>query len=183
MTKRRPIPPSEAQINAEALANRGRTYAGQYDASVKWAYDYHRREPRDLREATRIVRAAYADEVPLKLHDHQIGEGGTPQMTAAAVRYLDSPGATDAPPGERPLVSHYLTPFRAALTRLENGSPSERRRARIVRHVTVGAMSPAEAARAERAHPDDAKDVAWLVLSAFIRTLSDLRIDANVEAA
>lgn len=183
MSKRPYIGPSDAQANAEALARRGTPYSAASGVSFTVQWDWHKREPKDLREAVRLCRKAYVDEVPTRLHEHQIGEGGTPQMTSEAVRYLDSPGASDAPRGERPLVSHYLTPFRAALDRLDKGSPSERRRAAIVRHVTIGSQSPVQAAVAERAHPFDAKLVAEDALRSFLRTMSDLRIDANTEAA
>ena len=178
---------SDSQANAEALQRRERTYSAASDASFRVAWDWHRREPKDLREAVRMVRKAYADEVPTKLHEHQIGEGGTPQMTAAAVRYLDSPGATDAGrPTEgvdAPLVSHYLTPFKAALDRLSHGAPAERRRAAIVSHITIGSQSPVDAALAERAHPLDAKLVAEDALRSFLRTLSDLRVDIAPDRA
>lgn len=170
---------SDSQANAEALNRRERTYSAASEASFRISWDWTRREPRDLREAVRMARAAYNDETPVKLHDAQIGEGGTPRMTAAMERILDSPNATDAPKGERPLVSHYLTPFRAALDRLDKGAATEQRRARMVRHVTVGGMSPSEAAIREKANPFDAKLVIEDALRSFLRTLSDLRVDAN----
>jgi hypothetical protein len=97
------IGPSDAQANAEALARRGLPYSAASGASFRVQWDWHRREPRDLREAVRMVRKAYADEVPTKLHDgpDAIGPDGTPRMTARAEGYIfGDERATDAPQGK-----------------------------------------------------------------------------------
>jgi hypothetical protein len=81
---------SEAQANAEALARRSAQYAPEHAASVSVQWDYRHREPTDLRDAVRLARKAYADEVPERLHEgpDSIGEGGTPRMDARAMGYL-----------------------------------------------------------------------------------------------
>jgi hypothetical protein len=104
-------------------------------------------------------------------------------MTARAEAYIfGNPTWTDAGKGERPLVSFYLTPFRATLADMEKArEPHTRRRAAIVSHVAFG-MDPMEAAVTEGAHPLDAKDVVYLALSSFLRRLSDVKVDAEVAA-
>ena len=162
---------------------RGAPYSAAADASIRVAWDFRNREPRDLREAVRLVRKAYQDEVPVKLHDGPdvIGEGGTPRFASAAEGYLfGKPTASDVQvdpeTGTPDAVSYYHTPFRAALCRWQQGNESERRRGRIVSHITIGDMGPVEAAMKERAHPDDAKLVAESVLRMFLRGLSDMKV-------
>ena len=128
VSKRRPyIGPSDAQANAEALARRGSPYGTASEGSIRVAWDFRNREPRDLREAVRLCRRAYADEIPVKLHDgpDAIGEGGTPRFSSRAEGYLfGSPGADDAgrnaETGERDLVGYFHSPFRAALERMRH---------------------------------------------------------------
>lgn len=98
MSKRPYFGPSEAQVNADALANRGRTYADPNAASFRIQWDWNRREPKNLREAVHMVRKAYQDEVPTAIHEgpDSIGEGGTPKYRETFLRYMDSPTATDA---------------------------------------------------------------------------------------
>lgn len=178
---------SDSQANAEALARRGAPYGLEHDRSIAASWQVGRRGPRDLRDAERRVRRAYEDEVPAKLHDGlaALADDGTPRMTARAVGYIfGSPDSSDVrydPETGRPadLISFYHSPFRAALARLEMGSDTERRRARIVQHVTIGQMRAPEAARAEGAHPMDAKLVAWDALAAFLRTLTDIKVHAQ----
>jgi hypothetical protein len=80
---------SDAQANAEALARRGSPYTAASGASFSVNWDWHRREPENLREAVRMVRRAYADEVPTKLHDgDELADDGTPKMTAKAEGYI-----------------------------------------------------------------------------------------------
>jgi hypothetical protein len=188
MSRKRPyIGPSDAQANADALARRGLPYsaASQVSFTVKW--DWHRREPVDLREACRMVRKAYSDEVPTKLHDgpDAIGPDGTPRMSAQAEGYIfGRADASDvrATEDDPVMVSYLLTPFRATLAEMERGDPCNRRRARMIAHMTFGSMGPAEAAITEQAHPMDAKDVAELALRAFLRRLSDMRLNVPQEA-
>lgn len=177
---------SDAQANAEALARRGAPYAQASQVSFSVAWDYRSRQPQDLREAVRMVRKAYTDEVPAKLHEgyDKIGEGGTPKMTARAEGYLfGSDDASDAgrdpETGQRDVVSYYYTPFRACLTSMERGDESSRKRAAIVSHVTIGQQGPQEAALAEGVPAWCAKTVAEDAIRSFLRRLSDVRIQAR----
>jgi hypothetical protein len=177
--------PSDSQANAEALARRGLPYSAASGVSFQIHWDWHRRDPKDLREACRMVRKAYSDEIPMKLHDgpDAIGDDGTPRMSARAEGYIfGSPTASDANPNDDAMVSYYLAPFRATLAEMERGDPCNRRRARIVSHITIGSMGPAEAAITEQAHPMDAKDVAELALRAFLRRLTDMKLSVPSEA-
>jgi len=180
---------SDSQANALALAQRERPYATQSQASFTTAWDYRSRQPETLRDAVRMVRRAYQDEIPTKLHegyDH-IGEGGTPKMTARAEGYLfGSPTASDAKrdpeTGEHDLVSYYHAPFRACLAQMQRGDESSRKRAAIVAHVTIGSQGPQEAAVAEGVPSWCAKTVAWDALRSFLTRLSDVRIaSSNVQ--
>ena len=178
--------PSEAQANAEALARRGSPWYGDNHASVSVAWDYRRREPTDLRDAVRQCRRAYADEIPVKLHDgpDAIGPDGTPRFAARAEGYIfGSPGSSDAKrdpeTGEWDAVSYYHAPFRATLDAMGRGSEADRRRGRIVSHVTIGQQGPVDAATAEGAHPLDAKLVAWDALRCFLSQLSDVKVDTS----
>ena len=179
MTRR--LSKSEAQANAEALVRRSAPYSQSHAASVSFAFDYRAHIPDDLRGLVRAARRAYEDEVPTKLHDAQIGEGGTPQLTERFVGYLDRPHATDAPPGERPLASYHLTPFRATLDRMEKGDVHRKRRAAIVRHITIGGQEPVTAAILEEAHPLDARLVAEDALRVFLNAMSDVKLDLHRE--
>lgn len=182
------VGPSESQANAEALARRSMPYTDASGATFRVQWDFHRREPRDLRDAVRQVRRAYADEVPHRLHEgpDSIGDDGTPKMTAKAEGYLfGAPGADDAGRTTNDdgsttpdLVGYYHSPFRAALARWEQGDESERRRAAIVRHVTIGGRGPVEAAMEEGIPLWSAKHVAEWALRSFLRGLTDIRVHA-----
>lgn len=192
MSRKAYIGPSEAQSNAEALARRGLPYSTASSASFSVAWDWHRREPRDLKEAVKMARKAYADEVPTKLHDADIGDDGTPRMAARAEGYIfGSQDATDARPeldqdtGDRiyPLLSYRLTPFRATLANMERASEeANRRRAAIVRHVTIGTQGPVDAALAEGVPRWCAKLVAQDALFVFLRSLTDVRLSLPKES-
>lgn len=181
---RRPyIGPSEAQANAEALARRGAPYAGSSDASFRQAWDWRRREPVNLREAVRMVRRAYADEVPAKLHEgpDSIGEGGTPKMTARAEGYIfGSPRGSDVrhdpETGQPDLISYYHSPFRARLDELAHGDDTQRLIAQIVSHVTIGGRGPKEAAIEEGVLGACAHWVAEAAIRAFLRGITDLKL-------
>lgn len=172
--------PSEAQINAEALARRSAPYSGASDVSFRVAWDFHRREPDNLRDAVRQARRAYSDEVPDKLHDgpDAIGQDGTPRMTAKAVGYIfGSSQGSDAEREDNPLVSYYHSPFRAALDRMEHGAETERLYASIVSKVTIGGQYPAVAAIAAGVKPEClAKSVALMALRSFLRSMTDLKL-------
>lgn len=186
MSRKRPyIGPSDAQANADALARRGAPYSEPSRASFTLAWDWHRREPHDLRDAVRMARRAYADEVPPKLHDgpDHIGDDGTPRMTAKANGYIfGDPQASDRTDPDQ-LVSYYHSPFRATLDRMAHGDATQARWARIVGHVTVGSQGPYEAAVREQAHPLDAKDVAERALRAFLHAMTDMKLHVPTEVA
>ncbi len=168
------IGPSEAQ--AEALARRDSSYSGASSVSFSVAWNFRNREPRDLREAVRMVRQAYSDEVPTRLHEgfDSIGEGGTPKMDVRAEAYLF--GRDDAgherPDPVAPALDYYRTPFRAALHLM-----GKTKRGYIVRHVALGSMGPQEAAIREGVPYEFAKLVAWDVLCGFLRSMSDVKVD------
>jgi hypothetical protein len=194
---------SEAQANAEALARRSAQYAPEHAASVSVQWDYRHREPTDLRDAVRLVRKAYADEVPERLHEgpDSIGEGGTPKMDARAMGYLfGNAQASDAPkarctcpwsdiemgghhddcprnPRNQEALSYYHAPFRATLSRMaSSNSDAQRKRAAIVSHVTIGSQGPQEAAISEGVPEWCAKLVAMDALRSFLRILSDVKV-------
>ena len=132
-----------------------------------------------------MARKAYADEVPTKLHDSDIGEDGTPRMSARAEGYIfGSPYTSDArsTPEDPVMVSYYLAPFRATLADMERGDESSRKRAAIVSHVTIGSQGPREAAEAEGVPSWCAKLVAFDALAAFLRRLTDVKLDIGKEA-
>jgi hypothetical protein len=184
---RRPyVGPSEAQANAEALTRRGLPYSSASETSFTLKWDWHRREPKDLREAVRQVRAAFANEVPAKLHEgpDSIGEGGTPRMTPQAEGYIfGSPQSSDRSDPDQ-LVSYFRSPFRAALANMSQSSAeSERRRAAIVSHVTLGSRGPKEAAIEEGVPSWCAPLVAEDALRSFLRSLTDLKLHVANEGA
>ena len=175
---------SDSQSNAEALARRESTYSEPNRTSAGMAYDFRRRQtPRDLRHAVDLVRRAYEDEVPTKLHESGLADDGTPAMTAKAEAYIfGSPSWTDAG-RDAPLVSFYLTPFRATLDGMEHHhAESVRKRAAIVRHVTIGSQEPEQAALTEGVPSWCSRLVAFDALCSFLRSLSDVRVDARHEA-
>ena len=180
---------SDSQANAEALARRSSPYGVENSISVTVASDYRRREPRDLREAVLLVRRAYADEMPDKLHDSAIGEDGTPRMNARAVGYIfGDPRADDAgrdpETGERDLVGHHYTPFRAKLDEMSRSSrESHRKHAAIVEHVTLGGQEAVQAAIAEGVPSWCAGEVAYHAIRAFLNQMSSIRIHAPKQIA
>jgi len=176
--------PSEAQSNAEALSRRDTPYSGASGVSFRVQWDFHRREPENLWDAVRMVRRAYSDEVPTKLHEgyDSIGEGGTPKMTAKAEGYLFGRAqASDAKrnpeTGESDAVSYYHAPFRAALDWMSQGDETSRKRAAIVGHVAIGSQQPRAAAVAEGVPSWCARIVAEDSIRQFLRILSDLKVN------
>lgn len=176
--------PSEAQANAEALARRGAPYTEASQASFGIQWDVHKREPDNLRDAVRAVRRAYADEVPDKLHEHAIGDDGTPRMTAKAEGYIfghqeADDAARDPESGQRDLVGWYFSPFRANLATMERGTETQRLYAKIVSAVTIGGQDAKVAALAAGVGPECiAKGVALMALRAFLRSMTDMRVHA-----
>jgi hypothetical protein len=167
---------SDSQSNAEALARRNATYADEHAASWELRMDRPSREPKSLRGLVAEIRSAYADEMPTRIHVHDVDGGGTPAYSPEFKRYLyGSDFATDR---ETEGTETYLTPFRAALAGMERAQDEgTRRRAAIVGHVTFAAMGPLEAAMIEGVPEWCARDVALRALGVFWRRLSDVRID------
>ena len=131
-----------------------------------------------------MVRKAYSDEVPGKLHEgpDSIGEGGTPKMTSRAEGYLfGSPGASDAgkdpETGKPDLIGYYHSPFRAKLADMERGDEARRKHAAIVRHVTIGQQGAAQAAMLEGVPSWCASAVAFLALRSFLVNLTDIKLN------
>ena len=183
MTKKYNRGISEAQSNALALERRSAPWSAASGQSFTVAWNYHNREPKDLREAVRMVRAAYADEVPGRLHNRDLADDGTPHMTPQAEGYIfgsDTAGETRKVEGDPPpAIDYYRTPFRAALEHLRRSSP---KRAAIVSHVTIGSQNPADAAIAEGVPPFCAKEVTESTLRAFLRNLTDIKVHLPKEA-
>ena len=208
MTKAYRRGPSEAQSNAEALARRGRTYAPDFEATTAIAWDWRQRVGPNtpLRELVRLAQRACAEEIPTKLHSGtELAPDGTPAMTPKFEAYVmggDSwtdagpvrcncgtdkltvpglPHADDCPanPLNRPAISYYQTPFRAALENASRGDEKGRLYAQIVHSVTVGGQGPQEAALQAGVSPRCvAKDVAEDALRWILSHLTDVRVDS-----
>ena len=178
--------PSDSQANAEALRWRDAPFTAASDVSFRVKWDYHRREPRDLREAVSMARRAYADEVPSELHEKGedgIGPDGTPKWTAKANGYIfgDTDGSDRKDASE--MVSYYHAPFRAKLAEMEAGDEASRKRAAIVSHVTIGSQGPQEAAIKESVPSWCAKLVAEDALRAFLRGMTDMKLHVREAVA
>lgn len=183
---------SDSQANAEALYRRDHTWTEPSQESFRVNWDWRKRQPKDLREAVRIVRAAYASEVPTKLHDgpDAIGEGGTPRMTARAEGYIFGSGMADDAPrdaetGQRDPIGYYHAPFRARLAELLGNHAKHpddfdcqdraHRQGAIVQHIAFG-TEPVEAAMAEGVPLWCALHEAKEAVFFFIHSMSDLRL-------
>jgi hypothetical protein len=206
MTRKYNRGPSESQGNAEALVRRSAPYSEAHRMSVSVAYDWTKRQPESLRDAVRMVRRAYADEVPTRLTEGpgSIGDDGAPRFAPEATSYIfgnaqqtdagrprcicaesrrliPGPHAGECPadPDNQPIMSYYLAPFRATLDLMARGDEPNRKRAAIVSHITIGSQGPQEAAIAEDVPMWCAKLVALDALTSFLRRLSDVRVDAR----
>ena len=173
---------SDSQANAEAVARRGTPYSAASDQSFRIQWDWHRREPRDLREAVSMIRRAHADEVPEKLHDghRYLADDGTPRMTARATGYLfgraDSEDVGRDPETGRPdLVGFYHSPFKATIHRMSVGSGGERKRASIAVRVANGG-GPIDAATSEGVPLWCARVVAMDALMSTLREITNLKL-------
>ena len=154
---------SDAQANADALRRPG-PYSDENRATMARAFDWRAAEPRDLREAVRLARRAYAEEVPSALTEGSdtYYPDGSPRMSPPAEAYIFG-GAG---------------PFRSLLAAWEHAAEPERRRAAIVRHVTIGARGPKESAIDEGVPSWCAALVAEDTLRAFLRALMSWRLGA-----
>jgi hypothetical protein len=129
-----------------------------------------------------MVQRAYSEEVPPKLHkgpDNAEGLYGSPGFTPQAEGYLfGPPGANDDPDAG---MSYYRSPFRAALAHMAKGQETERLIGAIVSHVAIGGQTPYKAAVAAGVQPSPSCVATWVAeqaLRAFLRGLSDLRVEA-----
>jgi len=169
---------SDSQANAEALARRSAPYTAASDASFRIKWGGQHREVDNLGDAVRVVRRAFADEIPEKMHDglSYLADDGTPRMNARAVGYIfGEPDSDDAGPDD--LMGYHFTPVRAQLYRMAHGQPTERVYATIVAKITVGGQGPREAALAAGVLPEAiAKGVALMALRAFLRGLTDIKL-------
>lgn len=187
MGKRYNREPSESQSNAEALERRERTYSEASGVSFRIQWDWHNREPKDLREAVRMIRAAYADEVPARLHNRDLADDGTPHMTPQAEGYIF--GSADAGTAPRvageppPVFDFYRTPCRAAIAVLRQHSA---RWAELISAVAVGEHRPVDsavmAAISVGVPRDFAYEVADATIRAFLRNLTDVKVHLPAES-
>ena len=169
----RGISDAQADANADALANRGRTYADPNAASFTVSWNYHNRQPTTLSEAVDMIRQAYADEVPTKLHEgaDSLSEGGTPEMHPRFVAYLDDDDQAGVErKTDHAALDYMKTPFRGTLASYEPN------RAKIVEHVAIGSMGPMQAAIEEGIPNWCARLVAEDTLFGFLRNLSDVKV-------
>ena len=203
MTKayRRGISESQSAANAEALIRRGLPYSGEFRATTTVAWDWRQRVGPNtpLRELVRMAQRACAEEIPTKLHSGtELAPDGTPAMTPKAEAFIfggdswtdagpvrcncaSEPHADDCPanPLNRPAISYYQTPFRAALESASRGDEKGRLYAQIVQSVTVGGQGPQEAALQAGVSPRCvAKDVAEDALRWILSHLTDIRVDS-----
>lgn len=171
---------SEAQANAEALARRGMPYSEAHQVSVSVAYDWTKRQPRDLRDAVRMVRRAYADEVPSRLTEGpgSVGDDGNPRFAPEATSYIFGDPGLNTDAGKTPeVVNFFHAPFRARLDGMEHGDLAARKHAAIVRHVTIGSMDAIPATIKEDVPVWCAGQVALIALTSFLSGLSDLSLN------
>lgn len=158
---------SDSQANAEALARRSSTYADEHASSWQVRFDRKANEPTGLGGYVKELRAAYADEMPERMHRHDVDGGGTPALSAEMSALLyGSPFATDD-------EDFYRYPFRACLQGMTRANSDEmHKRARIAAHVAIGGMSAVEAAITEGVPAWCAKIVATDALRVTWRRLS-----------
>jgi hypothetical protein len=168
MSRKPYLGPSDSQANAEALARRAAPYSAASDITFRIAWDWHKREPRGLRDAADMLRRAYADEVPTRLHNRDLADDGTPHMTPQAEGFIfeDARKTTD----EDGAIAYYRTPVRAAMANLEGP------RRQLVQKVATGEMHPFQAAQSLGVPDWCCKMVAEEVLRSFMRSLSDIKI-------
>jgi hypothetical protein len=178
VSKRPYIGPSESQ--SEALYRRESPYTEASGVSFRVKWDWTKREPRNVNEAVRMVRQAYSDEVPGRLHEgpDAIGEGGTPKMDVRAEAYIfgdDRAGheRPDPETGELPLVDFYRTPFRAALSAWQANKPAH---AAVISAIALGGHGPMQATIDVGVPAPFAMVVADDTLRCFIRAMTDVKL-------
>ena len=167
---------SDAQANAEALARRSSTYADQHAASWQVRFNRPSHERRSLRDLVRDLRRAYADEVPSRMHVHDVDGGGTPALSPEFKAYLMGPDdATDKRDDGTTEILWW--PFRTALQKmLAETDAGMVQRARLTEAVVVTGLGPIDAAIALGVPDWAARDVAEKSLEIFWKRLSDVKL-------
>lgn len=164
---------SEAQ--SRALYERETPYTEAHRNS--YALKMQRDRPPRPRELLHLLRKAYADEVPSRIHSRDTDAGGDPAWSPEFTRYLTgSDFTTDVrDPGSTEV---YLAPFRACMAAMGR-SPHEatRRRAAIVFRAVVAGEDLATAAMCEGSPEWDAPACGARALELFWTRLSDIRLD------
>lgn len=161
------IGPSEAQSRALRDAPYTEAHRNSYTLKME-----RTTAPRP-REIVHILRKAYRDEVPTRIHSRDTDAGGDPAWSPEFTRYLTgSDFATDHDDDT------YQTPFRACFAAMARSAhEGTRRRAAIVFRIVVAGSDPAEAAMIEGAPEWDASASAGRALELFWYRLSDVRLD------
>jgi len=173
---------SDAQANAEALARRSSTYADEHAASWQVRFNRPSHERRSLRDLVRDLRRAYADEVPSRMHVHDVDGGGTPALSPEFKAYLyGSDTATDR--HDDGTTEVFVTAFRAALLAMFGHSPAMAQRGKLVEAVVITGLGPLDAAIALGVPDWCAKDVAEKSLDIFWKRLSDVKLDLREQPA
>jgi hypothetical protein len=166
----------QVQTLAHARRLRDAPFTIEFERSVAVAWNVREREPRDLRQAVRFVRAAWINETPIRLTEgfESVGPDGNPRFHPEAERFIFGPpdDLEDDEPGAA--IRYRLTPFRATLDTFENGDDKMRHQANLIRRVTAGEMLPGAAAIAEGVPAWAAKDVAEHALRAFLACMTDV---------
>jgi len=146
-----------------------------------WTFAFQRRQPDTLRELVIVLRRAYADEVPSRLHKgyDNVDGGGTPAFSGEFAAFLyGSPFAVDH--HDEGTTEVYLSPMRAALVSMTRShEEATRQMGTIAAHVCIGGANPVDAAEsvlgevpqwALRASAHRALDIFW-------RRCSSVRLD------
>ena len=164
---------SEAQSRAVYERETPYTEAHNNSYTLKMQRD---RPPRP-RELLHLLRRAYTDEVPSRIHSRDTDAGGDPAWSPEFTRYLTgSDFGTDTRDDGSTEV--YTTPFRACMAAMGSSAhEGTRRRASIVFRAVVAGEDLMTAAMREGAPEWDAPACGARALELFWSRLSDVRLD------
>lgn len=164
---------SEAQ--STALYQRETPYTEAHRNS--WSLKMQRTRPPRPRELLHLLRQAYADEVPARIHSHDTDGGGDPAWSPEFTRYLTgSDFSTDR--NDVGTTEVYATPFRACMASMSRSAhEGTRRRAAIVFRAVVAGDDLSTAAMIEGSPEWDAPACGARALELFWTRLSDIRLD------
>lgn len=154
-------------------------YETAHRRSIGEQWDASKRIPRDLGAAVHQARVAWASEIPRALTEGpaSVGDDGNPKFTVVATQFIfGSPNHVEAT--DDPLLGFRTTPFRAALASFASGDEGMQKRGEIVRRITAGGQSAAQAAIAEGVPSWCAKIVAEDALRSVLGRVSDLVVMA-----